>query len=95
MVRRWKADDLRPSTPFAGVELRTAGMADTKQLAELFRSGFGSEGEDGYPSVAVAYQEVHDTLTGKWGPFDWKASVVALLDGRVIGASLVVADDGT
>jgi hypothetical protein len=94
MVRRWKPAESPPVPPVEDVRLRAPTIDDVHQVAEVFRSGFGAEGEDGYPSIGAAYQEVHATLTGRWGPFDANTSVVAIAKDRVIAASLVVADDG-
>jgi ribosomal protein S18 acetylase RimI-like enzyme len=94
MVRRWRAGEPLAVPHAAYARLRAPAMGDASELAQTFWSGFGSEGDDGYPSIDAASNEVRDTLTGKWGPFVSEASVVAVVNGRVVGASLVVADDG-
>jgi GNAT superfamily N-acetyltransferase len=76
-----------------GVEMRTLERRDETELARLMWLAFQDRVDDGYDNPAAAAAEAAGTLTGKWGPVIWEASVIAEADGRAIAAAVVVQDE--
>jgi hypothetical protein len=66
----------------AGIEIRTLEGRDETELGRLTWLAFHTTVDDDYDNPAAAAAETARTLTGKWGPVIWEASVIAETDGR-------------
>jgi len=75
------------------IHVRQLDPADEAALGWLMWACFQDSVTDSYATAADAAGEVTQTLAGKWGPVVWTASLVAVRDGLVIAAVVVVLDD--
>jgi GNAT superfamily N-acetyltransferase len=93
MLRTWTAGEVGERARSGTARLREVMVEDAEVLGSLFWRGFGRGGADGFDSEADARAEARGTLAGSWGPMVWKASLLGLVDGVAVAASVVVRDD--
>jgi GNAT superfamily N-acetyltransferase len=68
---------------------RPITIADAALLAYLMFTAYRGTPDDEGGDLVAAAGEVHATLTGSYGPFDFAASEVIIADGIVASATLV------
>jgi GNAT superfamily N-acetyltransferase len=92
MRKAWAAAGAPSAAGPASVVVRALSQADGAALGGLMWRAFHGSVDDWYADPAAAHSDVAKTLTGRWGPVIWSASLAAELDSAIISAVIVVLD---
>src|SRR4051812_49236958 len=75
-----------------GVVVRRLRPDDASALGSLMVSAYAGTVDDHGEPPELHASEARRTIAGEYGPVEWDASLLATLDGQLIGATVVTLD---